>query len=179
MSFKLYDIESAPNAVAEELAESLSAFGFIPNLHKVLAVSEQTLKMYKELHGAFSNTSFDATELTVVWQTINNFHECHYCLPAHSAVAHMMKVESAIIDDLRQGNTLRDPKLAALQATTLEITENRGHLSEITKTAFFEAGYGEQQLVEIVLGLSQKIISNYVNHLADTPLDEQFTQFAK
>jgi len=88
-------------------------------------------------------------------------------------------VDEALINALHNGETLKDPKLAALQATTLEITEKRGHLSDATKQAFFDAGYGELQIVEMLVGLSQKIMSNYLNHLAETPLDDQFTQFAK
>lgn len=180
MSLSLHDIDNAPSpAIAEELRKSQEAFGFVPNLHKALAASHEALTAYKQLHTAFQHTSFNSTELTVVWQTINNFHECHYCLPAHTAIAHMLKVDEVVIDALYNGETLEDPKLAALQATALEITESRGHLSEATKRAFFDAGYGEQQLVEIVLGLSQKVLSNYINHLAETPLDEQFRQFAK
>jgi hypothetical protein len=43
--------------------------------------------------------------------------------------------------------------------------------------AFFIAGYGQQQVLEVILGLSQKVISNYVNHVADTPVDAMFEQF--
>jgi alkylhydroperoxidase family enzyme len=51
-------------------------------------------------------------------------------------------------------------------------------LSEEDKQRFFAAGYGTRQLLEIVLGLAQKTMSNYINHLADTPLDERFADFA-
>jgi len=33
-------------------------------------------------------------------------------------------------------------------------------------------------VLEVILGLSQKVISNYVNHVAKTPLDEMFQPFA-
>ena len=42
----------------------------------------------------------------------------------------------------------------------------------------FAAGYGQQQVLEVILGLSQKVISNYVNHVAKTPVDKVFEQFA-
>ena len=180
MSLPLYEIENAPSAAtAEELRKSEKAFGFVPNLHKALAASHEALTTYKALHTAFQNTSFNNTELTVVWQTINTFHGCHYCVPAHTAIAQMLGVDETTIDALYHGETLNDPKLAALQATTREITGARGHLSAETKKAFLEAGYGETQLVEIVLGLSQKVLSNYINHLAETPVDEQFAKFVK
>jgi hypothetical protein len=32
-------------------------------------------------------------------------------------------------------------------------------------------------MLEIVLGLAQKTISNYVNHLARTPVDKQYEKY--
>lgn len=177
MAFTLYDIDNAPAESAEQLQDSQKAFGFVPGLHKVLAASPETLKAYKLLHDLFQKTSFNNTELTVVWQTINYYHECHYCVPAHTGIAHMMNVDESIISALHKGETLSDEKLAVLQATTRAMVDQRGNLSEQQVADFKAAGYGEQQLLEIVLGLSQKVISNFTNHLADTPVDEPFKQF--
>jgi len=71
MSFTLYTPQNAPEAAQTELASSLKSFGFVPNLHAVLAEAPAALKAYKSLHGLFTETSFDAEELTVVWQSIN------------------------------------------------------------------------------------------------------------
>ncbi len=179
MPFTLHEIDTAPEPANTELEQSQKAFGFIPNLHKVLAAAPETLKAYKSLHTHFQNSSFNATELTVVWQTINFYHECHYCLPAHTGIAHGMKVDGDVIKALHAGEPLQDAKLHALQATTRALTHQRGQLSDTQTAAFKAAGYGEQQLLEIVLGLAQKVISNYANHLADTPVDEAFKQFAE
>ena len=90
-----------------------------------------------------------------------------------------MKVDEAVIKALHAGETLQDPKLRALQETSRAIVDQRGQLTEDQVAAFKAAGYGDQQLLEIVLGLAQKVISNFTNHLADTPLDEAFKQFAE
>ena len=58
------------------------------------------IKGYQVLHELFQNTSFNAEELTVVWQSINVEHDCHYCVPAHSAIAASMKVDQGIVDAL-------------------------------------------------------------------------------
>jgi alkylhydroperoxidase family enzyme len=68
-------------------------------------------------------------------------------------------------------------KLQVLHNTTLSMVRNRGRLPDDEINAFYAAGYEERQLLEIVLGLSQKVISNYTNHLAQTPVDEAFKQF--
>ncbi len=178
MTFTLHDLDTAPEGSKPLLEASLKNFGMIPNLHAVMAESPQVLKAYQTLHELFQNSSFNAEELTVVWQTINVEHQCHYCVPAHTAIAGMMNVDNAITEALRNATELPDPKLQVLHTTTLALVRNRGVLSEQETTTFFEAGYSKQQLLEIVLGISQKVMSNYINHLADTPVDEPFKPFA-
>lgn len=177
MKFDLYNLESAPTESQPLLENSVKNFGMIPNLHAVLAASPPTLEAYQVLHQLFQKSSFDAEELTVVWQTINVEHECHYCVPAHTGIANMMKVDTAITDALRTRSALPDEKLQVLHLTTLALVRNRGHISEQEQAEFFAVGYERHHLLEIILGISQKVISNYVNHLAETPVDKPFQKF--
>ena len=177
--FTLYTAENAPEESKPLLADSVAAFGMLPNLHAVMAEAPTLLKGYQVLHELFQNTSFNAEELTVVWQSINVEHDCHYCVPAHSAIAASMKVDQGIVDALVNKTPLADAKLETLRETTLAMTRERGVISDEQIEKFFAAGYGKQQLLEIVVGLSQKVMSNYTNHLADTPVDEPFKKFAK
>ncbi|MCC4833884.1 carboxymuconolactone decarboxylase family protein [Shewanella sp. 1_MG-2023] len=175
--FTIHSIETAPQASKAMLEGSQKAYGMVPNLHGVLAESPATFEAYQSLHNLFTQSSFDAEELTVVWQTINVEHECTYCVPAHTGIAHSMKVDAALTEALRNRGAMPTAKLQALHDTTLLMVRNRGVLSDAEMEAFFAAGYGQQQLLEIILGLSQKVISNYVNHVAKTPVDEPFQQF--
>ena len=177
MSFTLHTQETAPLASKEQLADSLNAFGMIPNLHAVMAESPQLLEGYQILHNLAQQTSFNAQELTVVWQTINVEHNCHYCVPAHSAIAHSMKVDGEIIDALRN-ETLLPTKLEALRTATLAIVRERGVVGDDVLNAFFAAGYQQKHVLEVILVLSQKVMSNYVNHVANTPVDAPFKAFA-
>tara|TARA_R110000744_G_scaffold20336_5_gene53392 strand:+ start:9381 stop:9938 length:558 start_codon:yes stop_codon:yes gene_type:complete len=172
-----HTIESAPEASKALLEKSVSAYGMLPNLHGVLAGAPNLLDAYQILHELFLNTSFDAEELTVVWQGINVEHGCNYCVPAHTAIAHSMKVDADLIQALRDEQPMPTAKLQALLDTTLIIVRNRGHISAEELANFYAAGYGEQQLLEIILGLSQKVISNYTNHIAGTVVDKPFSKF--
>jgi len=172
MKFTLYNLEGASSASKPLLENSIKSFGMIPNLHAVLAQSPETLEAYQHLHRLFQNTSFNADELTVVWQTINVEHDCHYCIPAHTFIAHSMKVDQSIIDALNKRNELPTEKLQVLHETVLALVINRGHLSDQQFDAFANAGYTQQHLLEVVLGVAQKVISNYTNHLSNTPVDE-------
>ncbi|WP_282074478.1 carboxymuconolactone decarboxylase family protein [Maribacter aquivivus] len=177
-TLKVHDIESAPEGSKALLENSQKSFGMIPGLHGVLASSPKILEAYQTLHQLFTETSFNNDELTVVWQTINVEHACHYCVPAHTGIAKMMKVDDAITEALRNETPLADAKLEALRTMTLTIVRNRGNVTQEDLDTFYAAGYGEQQVLEIILGLSQKVISNYTNHIAHTPVDAPFEKFA-
>ncbi|GAB2191973.1 carboxymuconolactone decarboxylase family protein [Sessilibacter sp. MAH2] len=176
--FTLYTQETAPEASKPFLDNALKMFGMIPNLAAVLAESPETLECYQMMHVKFQETSFSAEELTVVWMTINVENECHYCVPAHTAIAHMMGVDAAIITALRERTPIPVAKLETLRETTLAIMNTRGCLTDEQFQKFYDAGYGNKQILEILLGLAQKTISNYTNHLAKTPIDEPFAKFA-
>jgi uncharacterized peroxidase-related enzyme len=177
-AFTIHTVDTAPEDSKAMLDGAKKQTGMVPNLFGVLAESPSTLKAYQQLHQAFLDTSFTPEELTVVWQTINVEHECTYCVPAHTGIAHSMKVDPALTEALRNKAAMPTAKLQALQDATLSIVRNRGNISEAELAAFYAAGYGQQQVLEIILGLSQKVISNYTNHVAKTPVDEVFKQFA-
>ncbi|WP_339792844.1 carboxymuconolactone decarboxylase family protein [uncultured Imperialibacter sp.] len=176
-TLKIHNLETAPEESVPFLERSLKANGRIPGLHGVLAGAPGLLEAYQTLHRLFTSSSFKKEELTVVWQTINVEHECHYCVPAHTGIANMMKVDPAITEALRNGQPMPTEKLQALHALTLSIVRNRGHVSDMELEAFYANGYEERQLLEIILGLSQKVISNYVNHIAGTPVDTVFEKY--
>ncbi|AUC85839.1 carboxymuconolactone decarboxylase [Polaribacter sp. ALD11] len=177
-TLKIYDNKTAPEESKVLLDKSQKAYGMIPGLHGVLAGSPQLLDAYQILHELFTNTSFNEEELTVVWQAINVEHACHYCVPAHTGIAKMMKVDDTITEALRNEAPLENPKLEALRTMALTIVRNRGNVTQDDLNEFYAAGYEEKQVLEIILGLSQKVISNYTNHIANTPVDSAFEAFA-
>lgn len=176
--YKVHTPESAPEASKPLLEAAKKNFGNIPNLLGVLAEAPAVLEAYQSLHHFCVSSSFNAEELTVIWQTINIEHNCTYCVPAHTGLAHRMKVDPALIEALRNMEPLPTEKLRVLQDTTLKIVRRRGEISEDDQAAFFAAGYSQQQLLEIIMVLSMKVISNYVNHCAKTPVDRAFQKFA-
>ncbi|ASJ71300.1 carboxymuconolactone decarboxylase family protein [Granulosicoccus antarcticus] len=175
--FTLHTIESAPEDSKPLLEGSLKAFGMIPGLHAVMAESPGLLKAYQEAHELFLNSSFDKDEMTVVWQTINVENACHYCVPAHTGIAKMMGVDDAITEALRNVTPLPNAHLEALRDFTLIVVRERGNVDDAAVQTFLDAGFTKRHVLEVVLGLSQKIMSNYTNHLANTPVDKAFQPF--
>ncbi len=175
--FTIHTIDTAPDESKPLLEQSQKSFGSIPNLHGVMAESPEHLQAYQTLHGLFQRTSLSKVEQNVVWLTINVEHECHYCVPAHTAIAHMQGVDQATIDALRAGAPLADDRLEALRTFTLKVVRNRGRLDDADVDAFLAAGFSRRNILDVVLGLAQKVMSNYVNHFADTPVDAPFQKF--
>lgn len=178
MNFTIHDSETAPEASRPLLEQARQNFGMVPNLLGVMAEAPGLLEGYQRLHGLFASSSFDAEELTVVWQTINVEHDCHYCVPAHTMIANNMKVAPEVTEALRNRGPMPTEKLQVLHETTLAMVRSRGRLGQEELDRFFAAGYERRQLLELVLGLSQKVMSNYVNAIAETPVDAPFQEFS-
>ncbi|ADP99596.1 hypothetical protein HP15_3832 [Marinobacter adhaerens HP15] len=175
--FPLHDKDTAPEKSRPLLDNSLKAFGMIPGLHAVMAEAPGILEGYQQLHQLVLDSSFDNDEKTVVWQTINVENACHYCVPAHTGIAKMMDVSDDITNALRDETPLPSDKLEALRTFTLAVMRKHGNVSKEDLVAFYEAGYQHRQVLEVILVLSQKVMSNYVNHIAETPVDEPFKKF--
>ncbi|MFT6074562.1 MAG: alkylhydroperoxidase family enzyme [Yoonia sp.] len=174
MNFPFHDLDTAPEASKPLLEKSQKAFGRLPSLHKVLAESPQAYEAYQLLHKLFTETDFAADELTVVWQSINVEHSCHYCVPAHTGIAKMMKVSDDITDALRNETPLPAAKLEALRSFTILMVRERGNVTDAQIKTFFDAGYSHRAVLDVILGIAQKTMSNYINHVAVTPVDEVF-----
>lgn len=175
--FNLHDKSSAPAESRPLLENSERAFGMIPALHALMAEAPSLLEGYQELHRLFTGSSFDAPEQTVVWQAINGENECHYCVPAHTGIAKMMGVPDEVTEALRNETPLPSEKLEALRDFTLSVVRNHGNVDDAAVQRFLDVGYTKRQILEVVLGVSQKVMSNYTNHLADTPIDKPFQQY--
>jgi alkylhydroperoxidase family enzyme len=176
--FPIHTQASAPPDSQAPLAQAVADWGIVPNLMGVLATAPSAISAYNALHGLFMATSLSNEEKTVVWQSINIEHQCHYCVPAHTAMANMMKIDQAVISALNLKTRLPNEKLEALRSTTLQLVRNRGILTAQEVTSFLAAGYSQKNLLEIIVGIAQKTISNYTNHLAQTPLDDFAKPFA-
>mgnify|MGYP001101927400 CR=1 FL=1 len=176
--YKIHDVDSAPEKSKPLLENSQKGFGMIPNLHGVMAESPAVLDAYQKLTGLFQQTSFTKTEQHVIWLAINYTNNCHYCMPAHTGLAYMDDVDESIVGALRDGKPIPDEKLEALRVFATAMVGKRGVVSESDVAAFHDAGYNQQHVLEVILGVSHKVLSNYINHVAQTPVDEAFSKFA-
>ena len=171
--FPLFELETAPTDAIEWLEKAQQNFGLIPNVEKVMALSPQLLAGYTFMWDGFNTTGFTEAERQVIYLTANYENECNYCVPWHTILAEQSGLSQHNINALRGGGALDDAKLDTLSQFTRLLIANRGKLSNMQMQVFFEAGYSSRQALEVILALAVKLISNYVNSIAGTPLDKE------
>lgn len=178
MSYTVHTIESAPAAAKEILTGAKNGLGFVPNLFAIMAEAPTLLKAYTALSGIFDETSLGATERQIVLLTASYENDCSYCVAAHSVISGMQKVSTDVVNAIRAGRPIADKKLESLRRFTAAVVNSRGWPSDADTAAFLSAGYGNQQALEVVLGIGMKTLSNYANHIAKIPLDPAFSPAA-
>ena len=174
MEFKTFNQSDAPTASQPILAGAAKSFGFVPNLLAMMAGAPALLKGYTTLAGIFDESSLSATERQIVLLATSRLNGCEYCMAAHSVIAGMQRVPADVIESLRAGKSIPDSRLEALHRFATAVVESRGWPTEAQISEFAAAGYGAQQVLEVVLGVGLKTLSNYANHIASTPLDAAF-----
>jgi uncharacterized peroxidase-related enzyme len=170
------DPPTAAPRVKEPLEGAGKRMGMIPNMYTRMANSPGAFETYLYGYERFRKDSgFSPAEQEVVLLSISAENGCAYCVAAHSTLADgPSRVSPEVTEAIRTGKTVPDPKLRALSELTRAIVATRGRPLEEDARTFLAVGYSERQILELVLAVAVKTISNYVNHLFETPVDDAF-----
>jgi len=169
--FTLHDSTTAAPDSAVLLDQIQKGWGFVPNLHRVLAESPAALEAYGALWGIAEKTGFTPVERNVAYLAIIYENACTYCMAGHTNLSKMARVDDATIAAVREGRPIADVRLEALRVFAASVTRNRGVVSSAEVEAFKGAGYDNRAILDVLVLSATKLISNYANHLADTPND--------
>jgi len=158
------------------LNDAKKGMGFIPNMYSAMANSSILFDTYIHGYKLFrEQSSFTPVEQEVIFLAISHENGCNYCMGAHSFVAdNMSKVPTEVTDSIRNNVTVLDHKLAALVQFVTTMVRKRGLPTNDDVEEFLSSGYSENKILEIILAISVKTISNYSNHIFHTELDDVF-----
>lgn len=176
--FTIHSVESSPSASRPIVEAVGKKFGFVPNLIGELATAPAAVKAYVTLSGLLDETSLTTVERQIVLVTASIENGCAYCVAAHTAGLKMAGLAQDQIASIRERRPLADRKLEALRVFTTAVVGTRGRIDDAELEAFLQAGYTREQVLEVLVGVAMKTLSNYANHIAQTPLDKQFEAFA-
>lgn len=177
-AFTLHTKDTAPAGSHGVMEAYMAKFGFVPNLIGVMSESPAATQGYAQTYELLGQTDFTPAEQQLLFLTVSRANECTYCVAAHTMAGKMMGLDDETLSAVRDGRPILDPRLAALSQFALKIVEKRGHVSRDDINDFLTAGYTRAQILEVLLAVATKTISNYMNHIAETPLDSVFQPLA-
>ncbi|WP_133139288.1 carboxymuconolactone decarboxylase family protein [Legionella genomosp. 1] len=175
MNASLKDKKEVNNKVKELFERAETELKMIPNLYKAMANAPEILQAYMDGDKNFrENSGFTPAEQEVILLVISYENGCEYCLAAHSTISDFNNVPKEVTNAIREDKLIEDKKLSILARMTREMFLSRGRPELSVVADFLNAGYGEKQLLDIVLAISVKTLSNYTNHLFNTSVDKAF-----
>lgn len=173
--FPIHDVESAPEAAKPLLKGAQERMGFLPNLYRHMAEAPASLEGYLTLSEIYGKSSLSEAEQQIVLLAASAENNCDFCVAAHSDMAKNAGLSEEIVTETAHGHAydIPDERLRALATFTRAVVAERGHPTEEQLEVFMASGYGHQQVLEVILGVTLKTLSNYTNHIAQTDLNEE------
>lgn len=160
------DVTAGNQTIFDNLKKGL---GFVPNLYAYFGKNETALADYLALQNRKS--TLKAKEREVINLVTSQFNDCRYCQSAHTALGKMHGFTDEQVIEIRKFGASFDAKLDALAKFTTAVVTSRGKIAAGIKDAFFEAGYSEANLIDVVIIIGDKIISNYLHNITELEID--------
>jgi AhpD family alkylhydroperoxidase len=160
------EVSPANQALFDSLQKGL---GMVPNLYATLAHSTHALASYLALQNAKSSIVGKARE--VVNLVVSQVNDCEYCLAAHTVIGKMVGFTDAQIIEIRRGGASFDDRLDALARLVKNIASERGHADPARVQAFFDAGWTRENLVDAIVVIGDKTVTNYLHGTTRVPVD--------
>jgi AhpD family alkylhydroperoxidase len=160
------DVSPANQALFDALKGQLT---FVPNLYATLAHSENALGSYLALQSAKSSLNAKARE--VINLVVSQVNDCAYCLAAHTVIGGMVGFKPEQILEIRAGSASFDARLDILARLVRNIAVNRGHADEALVESFLAAGWTTENLVDAIVVIGDKTVTNYLHGTTKVPVD--------
>ncbi|MBN6711019.1 carboxymuconolactone decarboxylase family protein [Haemophilus haemoglobinophilus] len=178
--FTIHTIDSAPADSQEALKAVQQANGFIPNLIGVLANAPTALETYRTVGAINGRNSLTPEEREVVQITAAVVNGCGFCVAGHTKISlKLLKMPEEVVNAIRAtGRIDSNLKLDTLARFTLAVILQKAKLTDAQLNEFFAAGYNQQNAIDVILGVSLATLCNYVNNIAETPINPELQDFA-
>jgi AhpD family alkylhydroperoxidase len=174
----LHTLDSAPADSRPYVEKAIANNGYLPNLIGVLANAPLALETYLTVSGINARASLTLAEREAVQITAARIHGCDFCVAGHTAIA--LKKAGQPVDTVRalqSGAPTGDARLDAVAQFAGAVIARRGAVDDTALQAFVDAGYNQQQALEVVLGISLATLCNFANSLAGTPVNPELQPY--
>ncbi len=180
MRFPIHDLNTAPEQSKPVLEAIVKNYGFLPNLAGGFATAPPVLSALLGLIGAFDNDTMTLSPLErqVVLLAASAENDCEYCMAAHGMLAHNAGLSTVDVRATQQRLQISDDRLEALRRFAACVVETRGWVPDVEVDSFMRVGFTQAQVLEVVLGVALKTLTNYANHLVKPAVNPQFAKFS-
>jgi alkylhydroperoxidase family enzyme len=178
ITFPIHTFSSAPEASKAALQQLQDGFGFIPNVAGVIANSPVLMKTFAEVFANVHSGSFAEDEIQIVLLTDAVANSSVWAVAFHSALALQNQVSHEDVRAIRESRLPSTPKHAALSGLARQLIEKRGHISGAEFQTVLNAGFKQENILEILTILAASTITNYAATIASPPLEPQFQEHA-
>jgi uncharacterized peroxidase-related enzyme len=176
-AFTLHRVETSDEPTSTLLQNVIEQVGFLPNVFAVSAGAPPALAAFMALNERFAQTSFTDLEREIIHTATSVENAAPYCVAGHTAFADMLDLDENTIQAVRGMDQVENQKLEALRTFTRQVVDQRGDLSEDELAVFLAAGYSQNQVIEVILGITVKIFTNFTSKITGIALDDAFSPY--
>tara|TARA_R110002094_G_scaffold10818_4_gene20795 strand:+ start:846 stop:1421 length:576 start_codon:yes stop_codon:yes gene_type:complete len=172
--FKIETSTTAPARSRDILDAIAAGLGFVPNVYGLFAGAPNAINALAGINTCFDATSFAPGEREIIALTTSVYNQCPYCVAGHSTFALAHGVDADTVEAVRSGDLSKDPRLQVIGQMTLSILEKKGALGPSDIRSFLNAGFQSEQILELLIGIAGKTMTNFASKIARIPLDDAF-----
>jgi uncharacterized peroxidase-related enzyme len=147
-----------------------AAFGTTPNMFRAVANSPAALKSMWSAFGALGGGVIAPKLGEQIAVAVADRNACEYCLAAHTALG---RKAGASAEEMRlaQAGGAADARTQAALHFALKLVADRGQVSAADVQDLRKAGFGDEEIVEILAHVALNLFTNYVNIAFAVPVD--------
>ena len=156
---------------AKDLLDAVQqAMGATPNIFTTFANAPAALDAYLSFNGALKTGALDEQLREKIALTTAGQNGCDYCASAHTFLGGKVGIQEGELALNLAGKSV-DSKTQAALAFAVQLVEKRGRVSEADVKTVRDAGYSDEEIVEILAHVALNTFTNYFNEAFKTDID--------
>ena len=160
-------VDAKAQGIFDNLQKQL---GTVPNLYAAIGYSGDALANFLAFSGQAGGDSFTQKEKEAIDLAVSEVNGCTYCLAAHTALGKMAGYSEEETIALR-ALTIEDPRLRAITQLAAGIAQNKGKVTDELIQAFFNQGFAEKDLINLLSAVTAITFTNYAHGLTKVAVD--------
>ncbi len=161
------DVTPEAQAIFDNLEKGL---GMVPNLYAYIGNSANALGSYLQFSQAQAKGTFSTKEREAIFLAVSQENNCEYCQAAHTYLSKANGFTEEETIAIRTGNH-NDKRINTITKLAANIQHTQGHPSKELLEEFFNLGYTDTALVDLIALVADKVFMNYIHNITKVPVD--------